>query len=109
MKGNNDKISYASLSLTASLRRRLESGKIEDTESETVAAYLRDKMQWRVVDRFDKLVPNSRIPRLQVNVFTADVEMPIERGVMPKWSSFKQLVGCDPDVGAWINGWCSNV
>lgn len=109
VSADQDAISYASISLTGALQRRVERGEIKDMEPETVARHLRDSMQWRIVDRFNKLVPNKNIPMLQVNVLTADVEMPSERGVMPKWKPFEQLVGCQGDVGAWINGWCSNV
>lgn len=107
--GDNSQISYASISMTAALQRRVARGELADMEPATVAAHLRAHMQWRVVDRFDRLVPNRNIPMLQVNVVTADVAIPAERGVMPTWKPFEQLVGCDGDVGAWISGWCANV
>lgn len=108
-KGNHEQISHASISLTAALQRRVDSGELADLQPETVARHLRDGMYWRVVDRFDKEIPNSKVPMLQLNVLVAEVEMPTERGAMPVWGKFRQLVGCENDIGAYINGWCANV
>lgn len=102
-------ISSASISLSAGLRRRLASGDIANLEPESVEQYLKTHMQWRVVDGAGKEVRKSAISKLNVNVLTADVEMPAERGLMPRWGAFQQLVGCASDVSAYINGWCANV
>ena len=81
----------AGISITDALFSRTLGGLLDDLTNGGVTTYLKNKIDWRVVDSEGCIKEAKDVPGLKINVISSEVEIPKDDSILPKWGSFDIL------------------
>ena len=81
----------AGISITNALFSRTLGGFLDDLTNGGVSAYLKEKIDWRIVDSTGCIRQNKDVPGLKVDVISSEVEMPKNKNALPTWGTFDIL------------------
>lgn len=81
----------AGISITDVLFSRTLGGLLDDLTNGGVTSYLKDKIEWRVVDSEGCIKEAKDVPGLHVDVISSEVEIPKDNSCLPKWGTFDIL------------------
>ncbi|OQO13244.1 hypothetical protein B0A48_01472 [Cryoendolithus antarcticus] len=84
----------AGISLTGSLASKLKSGGLKDLSTDSVTAYLKEHIEWKIVKADGSVVDKDDVPGLQIAIMTSVVQLPGAKGQIARWGGFEAL----PDV-----------
>ena len=91
MDSDGTSLVNAGISLTPALKERVAEGKLNSMSKDDVTEYLKDNLEWKVKSIDGTVVPASEVPKLQVAITAADVEMPAAKDKMPVWGDVETL------------------
>jgi tyrosinase len=81
----------AGISITDALFSRTLGGLLDDLTNGGVSSYLKNKIDWRVVDSTGCIKEAKDVPGLKVDVISSEVEIPKDNNVLPTWGAFEIL------------------
>jgi len=79
------------VTMTSALMGRVESGILTGMGNDEVAAYLKDKMTWKIVKGDGTSVSPKDVPGLAVSVITSDVQPATHERELPSWGTSRVL------------------
>lgn len=87
---SNSKV-RAGISITDVLFSRTLAGLFDDLTNGGVTSYLKEKIDWRVVDSTGCIKEAKDVPGLKINVISSEVEIPDDCEKLPSWGAFDVL------------------
>ena len=91
----------AGISLTNGLYLRKLQGYLSDMNSDSVRSYLKQKLEWRVLDAEGCIKEPGEISGFKITVIESGVDVSSDDTKLPVWGSFKTLyeIGVDNEEG----------
>jgi tyrosinase len=81
----------AGISITDVLFSRTLGGFLDDLTNGGVTSYLKNKIDWRIVDAEGCIQEGKNVPGLHIDVISSEVEIPKDNSCLPKWGKFDIL------------------
>jgi tyrosinase len=81
----------AGISITDVLAARKLGGFLDDLTNGGVTSYLKDKIDWRIVDSTGCILENTAVPGLHLDVISSEVEISDDPTCLPSWGKFDVL------------------
>lgn len=81
----------AGISITDALFSRTLGGFLDDLTNGGVTSYLKDKIEWRIVDATGCIKEGKDVPGFHLDVISSEVEISKDDSCLPKWGNFDIL------------------
>lgn len=81
----------AGISVTDALFSRTLSGFLDDLTNGGVTSYLKNKIDWRVVDSTGCIKEAKDVPGLHIDIISSEVEISDDKSCLPTWGEFDIL------------------